>query len=173
MKDSIFLVKGDITEMAVDAIVNAANNDLILGGGVAGAIRQKGGPKIQEECNGIKSIAVGQAAITCGGNLKAKYVIHAASMSLGGWTTAQSLKQSTFNSLLRAKENAVKTIAFPAVGTGVAGFPIVHCAQIMIDTITDFLKTNLVPEKVYFVLYDNKTYEAFKEYYDTKFAMYS
>jgi len=157
--------------MTVDAIVNAANNDLILGGGVAGAIRKKGGDKIQQECNGIGSIPIGQAAITCGGNLKAKYVIHAASMSLGGWTTAQSLKQSTFNSLLKAKENDIKTIAFPAVGTGVAGFPITNCAQIMIDTAIDFLKNNPSPEKIYFVLYDNKTYEAFKEYYDTKFAM--
>jgi len=171
MKDKIFLVKGDITEMAVDAIVNAANNDLILGGGVAGAIRQKGGPKIQQECNDVGSIPIGQAAITCGGNLKVKYVIHAASMSLGGWTTAQSLKQSTYNSLLKAKEKDVKTIAFPAIGTGVAGFSITHCARIMIDTIIDFLKNSPIPEKVYLVLYDNKTYEAFKEYYDAKFVM--
>ena len=166
--DKIKIVKGDITEMAVDAIVNAANNDLILGGGVAGAIRQKGGPKIQAECNAKAPIRIGEAAITTGGTLKSKYVIHAASMALGGWATADSVKSSTYNSLLRAKENNIKALAFPAIGTGVAGFPITRCAQIMLDTVEDFIKKNPVPEIVYFILYDDKTFETFKEYYDTK-----
>lgn len=166
--DRITILKSDITELAVDAIVNAANNDLILGGGVAGAIRQKGGPKIQQECNAIGSIAVGEAAVTGGGNLKSQYVIHAASMTLGGWTTAESLKQSTYNSLLRAKEKGIKTLAFPAIGTGVAGFPVDRCAQIMIDTVIRFLEQNPLPDKVCFALYDNRSYETFKEYYENK-----
>jgi O-acetyl-ADP-ribose deacetylase (regulator of RNase III) len=168
--DKIKIVKGDITEMAVDAIVNAANNDLILGGGVAGAIRQKGGPQIQAECNANAPIQVGEAAITSGGTLKAKYVIHAASMALGGWATADSVKNSAYNSFMKAKENNIKSIAFPAVGTGVAGFPITRCAQIMIDTAEAFVKQNSLPETVYFVLYDDKAFEAFKEYYDTRLS---
>src|ERR1700693_5373820 len=86
--EKIILLQGDLTEMYVDAIVNAANNDLLLGGGVAGAIRRKGGEEIQRECNAIGSIPIGYAAITAAGKLAAKYVIHAASMELGGRTTA-------------------------------------------------------------------------------------
>src|SRR5712692_10593709 len=93
--DRILIQQGDLTEMDTDAIVNAANNDLILGGGVAGAIRRKGGEQIQRECNAIGSIPVGYAAITTGGKLKARFVIHAASMALGGKTSAGSLRNST------------------------------------------------------------------------------
>src|SRR5580700_5528413 len=91
----IIVQLGDLTEMDTDAIVNAANNDLQLGGGVAGAIRRKGGDAIQRECNEIGSIPVGYAAITTGGKLAAKHVIHAASMQLGGSTTAEALRKST------------------------------------------------------------------------------
>lgn len=163
----IILTTGDITDLAVDAVVNAANNDLILGGGVAGAIRAKGGPKIQEECNKISPIPVGDAAITAGGNLKAKYVIHAASMALGGWTTAESLKQSVQSSLKLTAQHKIKTVAFPAIGTGVAGFPPDQCAKIMVDTISAYLQTTSHLEKVYLVLYDRKTFQIFKEYYDS------
>src|SRR6185312_11362437 len=97
-------MQGDLTEMDVDAIVNAANNDLQLGGGVAGAIRRKGGDTIQRECNNIGSVPVGGAAITSAGNLRARFVIHAASMQLGGATTARSLKSSTAHSLQIASE---------------------------------------------------------------------
>ncbi|MCI0403778.1 MAG: macro domain-containing protein, partial [Acidobacteria bacterium] len=133
IEDSIVIEQGDLTEADVDAIVNAANNDLQLGGGVAGAIGRKGGPAIQEECDRIGPIGIGEAAITTGGNLKARYVIHAASMELGGRTTAESLRASTRNSLARAAEKGVKTVAFPAVGTGIAGFPMRDCAEIMLD----------------------------------------
>src|ERR1700687_5075423 len=104
----IVLRKGDLTEAAVDAIVNAANNDLILGGGVAGAIRTKGGPSIQEECRRLGPIPIGQAAITGAGNLPARHVIHAASMAMGGITQEQGLRESTRNSLLRARENRLR-----------------------------------------------------------------
>src|ERR1700758_899996 len=92
MAAKIVIQQGDLTEMDTDAIVNAANNDLILGAGVAGAIRRKGGEAIQRECDAIGSIPVGYSAITGGGNLKAKYVIHAASMGLGTLTTAETLR---------------------------------------------------------------------------------
>src|SRR5580692_7202111 len=120
LSDKIALSQGDLTEMDVDAIVNAANNDLQLGGGVAGAIRRKGGPAIQHECDQIGTIPVGGAAITSGGNLKARHVIHAASMQMGGCATAQTLRSSTAHSLRIAAQNRLKTIAFPAVGTGIA-----------------------------------------------------
>lgn len=166
MKDKIIVEQGDLTEMDVDAIVNAANNDLILGGGVAGAIRRKGGPSIQEECNKIGPIPIGEAAVTGGGNLKARYVIHAASMALKGpLTTSESLVESTKNSLLRADEKKLKTVAFPAIGTGVAGFPAGKCAELMINTALKHLKSGKSGlEKVYFVLFDKTTCEAFEQY---------
>src|ERR1700746_2375131 len=102
--EKIVLLHGDLTEMDVDAIVNAANNDLQLGGGVAGAIRRKGGEEIQRECNAIGSIPIGGAAITTGGKLRARFVIHAASMQLGGATTARSLQSSTAHALRIAAE---------------------------------------------------------------------
>src|SRR6202049_2029084 len=132
LSEKIVLLQGDLTEMETDAIVNAANNDLILGGGVAGAIRRKGGDAIQRECHEIGSIPVGYAAITGGGNLKAKYVIHAASMQLGGATTAEALQRSTAHALRIAAERGLKSIAFPAVGTGIAGFLLEECASIML-----------------------------------------
>ena len=158
----IELTIGDITEADVDAIVNAANNELQLGGGVAGAIRRKGGPSIQEECDRIGPIPLGEAAVTGAGWLKAKYVIHAASMSLGQPTTAEDLVASTRNALLRADEHSLHTIAFPAIGTGIAGFPLDKCAELMISVVRQHAasaETSL--EKVTFVLYDQAAYDAF------------
>src|SRR6202521_4270956 len=112
IEDRILIQEGDLTEMDTDAIVNAANNDLILGGGVAGAIRRKGGDEIQRECDAIGSIPVGYAAITGGGKLRARHVIHAASMQLGGRTTAANLRNSVAHALRIAAERGLKTIAF-------------------------------------------------------------
>lgn len=150
----IVCMQGDLTEMDVDAIVNAANNDLQLGGGVAGAIRRKGGAEIQRECDAIGSIPVGSAAITSGGNLKARHVIHAASMKLGGTTTASALRASTAYSLRIASQNNLKTIAFPAVGTGIAGFPMQECAEIMLVECAKHLQGETTLERIYFVLFD-------------------
>src|SRR5277367_3830054 len=149
----IVLMQGDLTEMEVDAIVNAANNDLQLGGGVAGAIRRKGGEAIQRECDKIGSIPIGGAAITTGGNLRARYVIHAASMQLGGSTTAGSLRIATVHSMQIASERQLRSIAFPAVGTGIAGFPVDECAQIMLREVAEYLKRPTSVEKVFFVLF--------------------
>jgi len=149
----IEILQGDLTEMDTDAIVNAANNDLQLGGGVAGAIRRKGGPKIQRECNEVGPVPVGGAAITSGGNLKARFVIHAASMQLGGLTTALSLRSSTAHSL---------RIAFPAIGTGIAGFPTRECAEIMLREVGKHFEGPTSLEKVYFVLFSADALMAFE-----------
>src|SRR5579863_1591942 len=159
----VILMQGDLTEMDTEAIVNAANNDLQHGGGVAGVIRRKGGPVIQEESNEIGSIPVGGAAITSGGKLKAKYVIHAASMQLGGRTTAHALRSSTAHSLRIAAEKGLKTIAFPAVGTGIAGFPLEECAEIMLREVDEHLKRGSSLEKVYFVLFDGAALKTFEK----------
>ncbi len=163
LSDRIIIQQGDLTDMDVDAIVNAANNDLLLGGGVAGAIRRKGGDEIQRECDEFGSIPVGYAAITSGGNLKARFVIHAASMSLSGTaTTAKTLRTSTAHSLRIAAERRFKTIAFPAVGTGVSGFPIDECARIMLAETIKHLKAGTSLETVYFVLFDSAAYDVFQ-----------
>lgn len=168
MKSKIILKQGDITEMEVDAIVNAANNDLILGGGVAGAIHRKGGQSIQDECNKIGTIPLGEAVATNAGNLKAKYIIHAASMELGKWTTKESLEKSIINVLKRTEEKQIKTIAFPAIGTGIAGFPLYKCAEITLNLISQhFKKIQSSLEKVYIVLYDERALKTFQEYYDS------
>jgi O-acetyl-ADP-ribose deacetylase (regulator of RNase III) len=160
--DRILIQQGDLTEMDTDAIVNAANNDLILGGGVAGAIRRKGGDEIQRECNEIGSIPIGYAAITTGGKLKARFVIHAASMRLGGATSAQSLRSSTAHCLRIAKERGLQSIAFPAVGTGIAGFPLEECARIMLREAAEHLRGETSLETVYFVLFDDAAKEIFQ-----------
>jgi O-acetyl-ADP-ribose deacetylase (regulator of RNase III) len=154
--------QGDLTEADVDAIVNAANNDLMLGGGVAGAIRVKGGPAIQQECDKIGTIALGEATITGAGKLRARHVIHAASMRLGEPTSEANLRAATRNSLMRANENSLKTIAFPAIGTGVAGFPIERCAQVMLEEVRAHLEGPTTLERVEFVLFDRRSLEVFE-----------
>jgi O-acetyl-ADP-ribose deacetylase (regulator of RNase III) len=160
----IILTQGDITELSTDAIVNAANEDLILGGGVAGAIRKKGGPSIQEECNKIGRINVGEAVVTGAGNLKAKYVIHAVGPRYGEGNEDEKLRNATWNSLLRATEKGCKSIAFPAISTGIFGFPKDRCASIMLKTAQEFLKqqeTSL--EEVVFCLYSKEDLEIFEK----------
>jgi len=163
LAERILIQQGDITEMDVDAIVNAANNDLVLGAGVAGAILRKGGASIQEECDEIGSIPVGYAAITGAGRLKARYVIHAASMGLGDLpTTSKTLRTSTAHSLRLATERGLKSIAFPAVGTGVSGFPMDECAQIMLGEAAQHLKGETSLETIYFVLFDDRARDIFQ-----------
>ena len=158
----VILRQGDLTAAEVDAIVNAANNDLLLGGGVAGAIRARGGPSIQEECNRHGPVAIGEAVITGGGALAARHVIHAASMRLGGRTTEQSLRDATRNSLLRARENGLESIAFPAIGTGIAGFPIDRCADVMLAEFRDHLNGPTTLKRIEMVLYDEPSLRMFE-----------
>lgn len=164
----IEIIQGNICEQRVDAIVNAANTDLLHGGGVAEAIVDKGGSIIQEESNSIAPIALGEAAVTSAGKLDAKYIIHAASMRLGDTATEESAKNSIFNSFKRAEELEVKSIAFPAVAAGVARLPVEKCAQISIQLAKDFsdkfdtIRFVLLNEKVFstFVAENNKKSES-------------
>jgi O-acetyl-ADP-ribose deacetylase len=162
LADHIEILQGDLTEMDADAIVNAANNDLQLGGGVAGAIRRKGGPDIQKECDEVGPVPVGGAAITSGGKLKARFVIHAASMQLGGQTTAHALRSATAHSLRIAAQKRLKTIAFPAVGAGIAGFPMRECAEIMLREMAKHFESPTSLDKIYFVLFDEEALGIFQ-----------
>ena len=168
IKDKIVVVEGDVTEADADAIVNAANTDLHLGSGVAGAIRKKGGPQIQADCNKKGPIELGEAATTKAGGMKAKYVIHAAGMRLGGRVTHESLKNATLNSLLRAEEKGCKSVAFPAIGTGVGGYKIDACAKDMLHVAYDYLKKNdhkTGIDEVRFVLFDRDSFDTFAAEY--------
>ena len=157
----ITLVKGDISDMKVDAIVNAANTQLVLGGGVAGAIRQKGGPVIQQECDQIGNTYVGGAVITSGGNLPAKYVIHAVGPYGDDSDADEKLQAATLNALKLMDDNGLITIAFPAISTGIFGFPIDRCAQIMLATTRDYLRDTTTVTEVTFVLWTKDDYNVF------------
>jgi len=160
---TVELLEGDITELDVDAIVNAANTDLVLGTGVAGAIRTKGGPSIQEECDAVAPIGLGQAVATGAGELKAKYVIHAAGMGPSRRTSPGILTTVTRNTLLCAEDKKVRTIAFPAIGTGVGGMKLEESARIMLTEVLDYLEEGTdYLTKVIFALYGSKAFDAFK-----------
>jgi len=164
VKNSLLKLKqGDITELETDAIVNAANSQLIMGGGVAGAIRRKGGPNIQEACNKIGGTYVGGAVITTGGNLKAKYVIHAVGPRMGEGNEDEKLKNATLNSLRLMDENNLQTIAFPAISTGIFGYPIDKCAKIMINTVKEYLKGETQIKSVIFCLYTQSDFDVFEK----------
>jgi len=156
------LIQGDITEQTTDAIVNTANAALKLGGGVTGAIRRQGGPKIQEECNRIGGTHVGGAVITTGGNLAAKYVIHAVGPIFGEDHEDEKLKDATLISLMLADKNSLKSIAFPAISTGIFGFPKDRCATIMLSTTIAYLEGPTGLEKVLYCLYDKETLDIFE-----------
>ncbi|MHC4476483.1 MAG: macro domain-containing protein [Planctomycetota bacterium] len=162
-KSVLELGEGDITEMDTDAVVNAANAQLALGGGVAGAIRRKGGPAIQQECNKIGGTFIGGAVITTGGDLKAKHVIHAVGPRMGEGDEDNKLKNATLNSLKVADENSLTSIAFPAVSAGIFRFPIHRCAQIMLRTTIDYLKGETGLQRVVFCLYGRESYQVFED----------
>ena len=150
----IQIVIGDITDETGDAIVNAANTDLYLGGGVAGAIKRKGGLSIQAECDAHGPIGLGEAALTNGGRLPAKQVIHAAVMRPSGAPNAKSIREATLNALRIASEQRFKMVSFPALGTGIGGFSMVESAEIMLAETCGFLSDRPYPEFVRFVLYE-------------------
>lgn len=158
---AIEIIQGDITDLKVDAIVNAANSALQLGGGVAGAIRRKGGPRIQQECNKIGSCPVGNAVITTGGELSAQYVIHAVGPRMGEGDEDFKLMSATLNSLKLAERHGIETIAFPAISTGVFGYPLDRCAAIMLPVTIGFISDTSVVRKVSFCLFDLVAFELF------------
>lgn len=170
-KAKVCLVQGDITDMATDAIVNAANSSLMGGGGVDGAIHREGGPRILEECKRIRAaewpdgLPTGKAVITSGGKLKAKFVIHAVGPVWSGGTHKEPelLSEAYCNSLRLAISKGLKTIAFPSISTGAYGYPIEKASQIAIITIKEFVEEEDKLEKVAFVLFTEHDLRIYEE----------
>ena len=159
---TIRIVEGDITDQDTDAIVNAANNELWMGSGVAGAIKSKGGVAIEKEAVSLGPIEIGEAAITGGGALKARYVIHAAGMGRDLRTDETKIRNTTINSLKRAEEKQLRSVAFPSIGTGVGGFSLEKAAEVMLGAVKSYLEnesSNL--ELIVFVLWGEEAYSAF------------
>lgn len=169
MKEQIKLVKGDITELQVDAIVNAANSSLLGGAGVDGAIHQAAGPELLEECKTLGGCTTGSAKITKGYRLPAKYVIHTVGPIWRGGAKGESklLASCYAASLKLALENQIKTIAFPAVSCGTYGYPVGDAAIIAIKEIVHFLDQHKELETVYFVCFDDIIYEAYSHAVDS------
>jgi O-acetyl-ADP-ribose deacetylase (regulator of RNase III) len=158
----ITLAEGDISEQEVDAIVNAANNALVLGTGVAGAIRTKGGPSIQAECDAHGPIEVGDAVVTGAGDLAARFVIHAAGMPPGGAASEASVRASVRRSFVLARENGCESVACPAVGAGVGGLSMQRCAEISIEEARAQLEGDDPLVEIRFVLFGEPAYRVFE-----------
>jgi O-acetyl-ADP-ribose deacetylase len=154
------VVEGDITEIDVDAVANAANNELWMGAGVAGAIKRAGGAEIEQEAVAQAPIAVGQAIATGAGNLRAKHVVHAAVMGQNLQTSAELISQATRRTLEVADELGANSLAMPAFGTGVGGFPIERCAELMVTEARAFEPENL--ERVVFAVFGHDAEHAFR-----------
>lgn len=163
MKNRIEIQKDDITKLKVDAIVNAANTTLLGGGGVDGAIHSAAGPELLEECKTLGNCPTGEAKITLGYQLRAKYVIHTVGPVWNGGTVNEDnlLANCYKNSLKIAAENGIKIIAFPAISTGVYHFPLERAVKIAINETKSFLQNNSIPERVIFVCFDDKTYDTY------------
>jgi O-acetyl-ADP-ribose deacetylase (regulator of RNase III) len=165
--ESIFrrirLVQGNIALLEVEAVVNAANISLQLGGGVAGAIRRAGGRSIQEECDRLSPIKVGQAVLTGAGNLKARYVIHAVGPVYGQGNEDVLFAAATRRALDLARGQMLSTVAFPAIAAGIFGFPLKRCSEVMLKEVLGFLRSEEFPRVVTFCLFDDEAMSAFSE----------
>ena len=160
---SVEVIRGDITEQETEAIVNAANNHLWMGAGVAGAIKRRGGEDIEREAVALGPIDIGGAVLTSGGTLKAKHVLHAAVMGQDLHTDAENIRAATKSALQLAERHKLASLSFPALGTGVGGFSVFHCAKIMMTEAIDFLQSAMHVRLVRFVLFDQQTYDAFEQ----------
>ncbi|MCJ7554617.1 MAG: O-acetyl-ADP-ribose deacetylase [Ignavibacteriaceae bacterium] len=169
MKSKIKIIQDDITKLKVDAIVNAANTTLLGGGGVDGAIHRAAGPQLLEECRTLNGCLTGEAKITKGYNLPAKYVIHTVGPVWNGGNNKEDelLANCYRNSLKLAVESGIKTIAFPAISTGVYRFPLERATKIAIKEVREFLKENKSIEKIIFVCFDEDTFKAYKKLFST------
>jgi O-acetyl-ADP-ribose deacetylase len=163
MKHRIQIVEGDITKQDVDAIVNAANESLLGGGGVDGAIHRAAGPALLEECRKLGGCPTGEAKITNGHNLLAKHVIHTVGPRWrDGNHDEDALLASCYqSSLALAAEHKLRSIAFPSISTGAYRFPLERAAPIAVGAVCDFLKQNALPEKVVFVCFGKDVFEAY------------
>lgn len=163
--DKIEIRQGDITKLAVDAIVNAANSSLLGGGGVDGAIHRAAGPELVKECRTLGGCPTGEARITKGYNLAARHVIHTVGPVYSGKPRDKTLLTGCYrNSLKLAVENSVHTLAFPAISCGVYGYPIEEACKIAVDTTCSFLKNNQSIEKVTFLLFSLGNLTVYEEY---------
>lgn len=162
---TIEVIQGDITKMSVDAIVNAANERLLGGGGVDGAIHRAAGPELLDECRKIGGCPTGEARITKGYNLPSKYVIHTVGpIWRGGYADEiELLRKAYINSLTLATKSKLETVAFPNISTGVYGFPKSSAAGIAVNATKNYLDKNKYPKKVIFVCFDEDNYEIYKE----------
>jgi O-acetyl-ADP-ribose deacetylase (regulator of RNase III) len=161
--DRIKLVQGDITRLDTDAIVNAANNSLLGGGGVDGAIHKAAGHELLEYCKGIGGCKTGEAVITMGYNLPATYIVHTVGPVYSGTEQDKLLLASCYkNSLQVAIDHDVTSIAFPAISCGVYGYPITEACCIAMDSVCDFLRHNSKLKKVVFVLFSNEDYQVYQ-----------
>jgi len=163
--EKIEIIHGDITTLDVDAIVNAANSTLLGGGGVDGAIHRAAGPELLAECRTLGGCEPGEAKLTCGCRLPARFVIHTVGPVWTGGNRGepQTLANCYRNSLQLAVENRIKTIAFPAISCGAYRYPIRQAAQIALETTKDFLGANDKIDKVFFVLWSEEIYEAYRQ----------
>lgn len=166
----IKVIREDITKMDVDAIVNAANKSLLGGGGVDGAIHRAAGPELKEACRELNGAETGEAKVTPGFELPADYVIHTVGpvYSDGNSGEPEKLKDCYRNSLKRANEKELKTVAFPAISTGIYGYPIEEASAIAVHTLREEAASNQSVETVYLVAFDNKTEEALKKSLENK-----
>jgi O-acetyl-ADP-ribose deacetylase (regulator of RNase III) len=158
----ITLIEGDICEQEVEAIVNPANTALSLGTGVAGAIQARGGNEIQRECDQAGPIELGSAALTGGGDLSARYVVHAAGIEPGGSADEASVRSAVRAALVIAAENGIRTIAVPAVGTGVGGFAMQRCAEVALEEARLHLAGETSLEEIRFVLRGEPAFRVFE-----------
>jgi len=169
MKTQLKMLRADITTVDADAIVNSANNDLVMGGGVSGAIRRVAGQAVQDECHKIGTVPLGTAVVTSGGMLKAQWIIHAAVNPLGMWADAKSVRNAAKAVLKRADEKQVKRLALPALGTGAGALPVERCADILIEEVMKHCENDQTSlEEVMFVLYDEKPFAIFEEKFKVK-----
>jgi len=164
------IVQGDITEQDTEVLVNAANNYLWMGSGVAGAIKRKGGDDIEREAMAQGPIEVGSAVLTSAGKLKARYVIHAAVMGQDLHTDAEKISKTTRATLTLVESKQIKSISFPALGTGAGGFSVYRCANIMISEVINFLQISKYLQVVRFVLFDKQTFDAFNDELKLQFS---
>jgi O-acetyl-ADP-ribose deacetylase (regulator of RNase III) len=172
LKERIEIYRGDITKLNVDAIVNAANTSLLGGGGVDGAIHRAAGAELKEYCKTLNGCETGKAKITPGFRLPAKYIIHAVGPIWRGGSNGEDelLRSAYLHSLKLCKEHNIKTVAFPNISTGVYGYPLERAADIVWQTVIEWLSSETLPEKVIFAIFSDDNYQIYQKYYEKYFG---